>query len=269
MPDTLIFHYQPSTPDSVSSIIQNDQKQLSDALTLTLAELAEKAKDNKCIALLDSSVLNIVTVNLPTQNRQRQIQAIPFALEDQLASDIEDTHFALSKKQQGNELTVAAINKNTLDDIQQQFEQAGLFVDTLLPDVLALPYRDNGWTVLIDQNRVLIKMSADQGCYTDRDNLSTLLKILLSKASQPPQQLLLIHADDDIHAAELIEHSDMALSVETFETNALTDFCQQSASGSTTQYITGSYMHVKNRQTLSGNPGVQWRHWSASGWCCK
>ncbi|MFW2373977.1 MAG: type II secretion system protein GspL [Gammaproteobacteria bacterium] len=256
MPDTLIFHYRPSEPDSVSCISRNAQNQFSNIETLSLTELAEKAQDQKCIALLDSSVLTIATVNLPTQNRQRQIQAVPFALEDQLASDIDDTHFALSKKQQGHELTVAAINRDILDELLQQFTQAGLVVDTLLPDVLALPLRDHGWTVLIDQQRALIKMSADQGCYTDLDNLAVLLKSLISKSSQPPQQLLLIHADEDNHAAQLIDHADMALSVETFDTDALTIFANNFQNAQQLNILQGPYTYKKQSD-------FAWQPWRA------
>lgn len=256
MTGTLIFHYLPSEPDSLRCITRNAQNQYSELETLSLTELAEKAKDQKCIALLDSSVLTIATVNLPTQNRQRQIQAVPFALEDQLASDIDDTHFALSKKQQGDELTVAAINKDILDDLLQGFAQAGLVVDSLLPDVLALPLRDDGWTLLIDQQRALIKMSADQGCYTDRDNLAILLKSLIAKSSQPPQQLLLIHADDDSHAAQLIEHADMALAVETFDTDALTIFANNLQNAQQLNILQGPYAYKKQSD-------FAWQPWRA------
>ena len=245
MADTFIFHYLASEPNAAACISRNAQNQYSSIETISLTELADKARGHKCIALLDSSVLTIATINLPTQNRQRQIQAVPFALEDQLASDIDETHFALSQKRQGTELTVAAINKNTLDDILQQFEQAGLTVDSLLPDVLALPLHDNGWTILIDQKRVLIKMSVDQGCYTDRDNLATLLKSLLTKTSPAPQQLHLIHADDDSHAAELIAHTDMGLSVETFETDALTIFANNLQFAQSLNILQGQYTQKK------------------------
>lgn len=256
MPDTIIFHYLPSKPDAVACSSRNAQNQFSSIETISLTELAEKAKGQKCIALLDSSVLTIATINLPTQNRQRQIQAVPFALEDQLASDIDETHFALSKKHQGSDLTVAAINKDSLDDILQQFEQADLTIDELLPDVLALPMRDNGWTILIDQQRVLIKMSADQGCYTDRDNLATLLKILLAKTSPAPQQLHLIHADDDSHAAELVEHNDMALSVETFEADALAIFANNLQFAQSLNILQGQY--TRKKQT-----DFAWQPWRA------
>lgn len=257
MADTYILHYQHSNPERVSYIRRDSQNQLSDINTLSLSELAEKTRGHKCIVLLDSSLLTIATIKLPTQNRQRQIQAVPFAMEDQLASDIDDTHFALSKRPQGNALTVAAINKDTLDDILQQFEQAGLFVDTLLPDVLALPLRDNGWTILIDQQRVLIKMSADQGVYTDRDNLTTLLKILLTKTSQPPQQLLLLHNDEDNHAAELIEHTDMALSVETFTSSALSIFASNLQPAQQLNILQGQY-------TRKHQGSFSWQPWRAA-----
>ena len=254
MTETLIFHYLPSEPDSVSCITRNAQNQYSEVETLSLTELADKARDKPCIDLLDSSVLTIATVNLPTQNRQRQIQAVPFALEDQLASDIDDTHFALSKKQQGNELAVAAISKDLLDDILHRFSQAGITLDTLLPDALALPLRENGWTLLIDQQRALIKMSPDRACYTDRDTLAVLLKNLLSKSVVPPQQLLLLHADDDSHAAELIEHPDMALSVETFDAQAVQVFASNLQHPQQLNLLQGPYAYKKQS-------GFAWQPW--------
>ena len=112
MADTLLIHYKPCDVQNVSWVFVDEHGKLTSKLSHgPLSDISALAKGRRTTILIDSSCVNLESVNVPSQNRQRQLQAVPFALEDNLAVDIEDMHFALGKKQSNDLLPVISITK--------------------------------------------------------------------------------------------------------------------------------------------------------------
>ncbi|HEY9034243.1 MAG TPA: type II secretion system protein GspL, partial [Pseudomonadales bacterium] len=163
-------------------------------------------------------------VRIPSNNRQRQLQAAPYALEDSLASDIDKLYFALGKKQANDDIPVVTIDRQMFLSTLEQFRQAGIFIDTLAADCLALPLEKDSWTILVDANGALIKTGTSKGHFCDRDILPTLLPVLFKQAPQPPRSLLFYHEQQDAHAAELLGSLDVSLQIQSYTGHPLTVF---------------------------------------------
>ena len=58
------------------------------------AALAEAALDRINIVIVPSEDVLVTTVTLPKMNRSRLLQAIPYALEEQVIEDVDTMHFA-------------------------------------------------------------------------------------------------------------------------------------------------------------------------------
>jgi len=56
----------------------------------TLAQAAVAATQRQVIGLVPATELLLTEARIPTQSRQRMLRAVPFALEDQLAEDIDE-----------------------------------------------------------------------------------------------------------------------------------------------------------------------------------
>ena len=65
----------------------------------SLNELASQVDNSKLVVICDSANTHITAVDIPTQNRKRLQQAVPYALEDQFAEDVDELHFVLGKRE--------------------------------------------------------------------------------------------------------------------------------------------------------------------------
>jgi general secretion pathway protein L len=232
MPETLLIYYQPHTQHSSWALINEQGHFISQHSHGKLSDIGAIAKGRRATVLIDSSCLNIDSVRIPGQNKQRQLQAVPFALEEQLASDIDDMHFALGKRTTEQGIAVICISKALLQNTLQQFRQANISIAILAADALALPCTKKSWTALINGNSALIKTDHNNGYYCDRENLAVILTALLSQ-DNTPASLTYYHKKNDPHAANLLASIDISLTIKTYSDHPLeifaanlTDTCQ-------------------------------------------
>ena len=156
-----------------------DGRLLSDTSTGTIAELAKAVDGRKSIVVLPGDTVLLAEANLPG-NPSRLQQAISYALEDEVADDIDDLHFAYGKKDKGNNYPVAIINRDTMETLQEQFETVGLRPTELVPEILALPKLDpaaNGpvWSGLLDEHKTVVRLNGNRGFATDSDTAEIML----------------------------------------------------------------------------------------------
>ena len=193
MADTLLIHYSPDSPDQSVWSMVNAEGALTTKLTRgNISEAAGVANNRKVIMLLDSNFIHLDNVQLPTKNKQKLLNAVPFALEDNLADEIEDLHFVISKTVNSDTTAVACINRTTLDNILSLCAEANITLDAILPDALCLTADINQWAILFFnesahiQHNILSALSVERTYYKtvlnhaiDNDDTKTLTKIIL------------------------------------------------------------------------------------------
>lgn len=108
------------------------------------------------VAVPSEDVL-LTEVGLSARNRAQLLQALPYAVEDQLLAPVEDLHFAAADAQDGR-VGVAVVAKERLRGWLAQLEQAGIRPDRLLPESLALPLAAERATALIDDGRATVRL---------------------------------------------------------------------------------------------------------------
>ncbi len=127
-----------------------------------LSTLAERAGQRAVIALAPSSEILLKWVALPPRAGRKVLSALPFMLEDELATDISEQFFAIGPKV-GDSQAVAVVSHAKLQMWQQWLADAGLFCNHLIPDVLAVPVTENGWSVLTLGEQMLVRQDTFQG----------------------------------------------------------------------------------------------------------
>ena len=211
MAETLLILYNPDNKDQVNWAFINEQGAPGRLSYGSVSELGQIAKGHKATLLLDSSHINLTQVNIPSQNRKNQLLAIPFALEDALADDIEELHFAAGNRQPDNSIPVITINRNLLDDIISDFKNTGVFFDVLTADVLALPLNNNQWTLLLDSHRALIKTGAFSGYYCDLEILPVFLQTLINQQDEKPESVLVYSSEQQPADLEQLNNIDIEI----------------------------------------------------------
>ncbi|GGW90769.1 type II secretion system protein GspL [Alteromonas halophila] len=127
-----------------------------------LSTLSERAGDRSVIALAPGSDILLKWVDLPPRAGRKVLSAIPYMLEDELATDIESQFFAYGEKV-GNQQAVAVVSHAQMSTWKQWLDDAGLYCDTLLPDVLSVPHNPDGWTLLTLGEQLILREDSWRG----------------------------------------------------------------------------------------------------------
>ena len=243
MADRLLIHYSADSHKNISWVLVNDQYQLMSAVQQGPLEEVNLPTGYKATLLLNSARVQLESVQIPTNKINRQRQAAPFALEDKLASDIEDTHFALAKKQQDDLIPVASVDRHLLNTIIETFKQAGIKIDYLLVDLLALPDESaqNGWSLLVTEKNCLIRTGAFSGQYCERENLPLVLPSLIEQSETAPEFLNVLHKEDDLELDSLFDQLQLPLRKVSWQNSVLNVFSRNLASAQQLNILQGDY----------------------------
>jgi general secretion pathway protein L len=231
MSDTLLIHYNIENSKQTSWALCNDEGELTSRISSgSLEELTELAQGHQSIVLLNSQCLHINELQLPTQNMQKMLKAVPFAIEEFIADDIEKLHFVIAKQKSSNTTSVVGINRSTLQKIIDNFQAADIFIDKIIPDALCLAANDQQWAVLNYQNHSYLQTSQLNGMMIPDDALPYALKSKLDdEATVKPEKLLLFCESRNTSALDLerlgIDDDDIELVNIVYNAHPLVVFC--------------------------------------------
>ena len=154
----------------------------------SLTELSEQVSGERLVLVAPGAAVTLHRVALPSRKRATWARAIPYALEEQLAEDVETSHFALGNAPDGDELPVAVVSHATLRAWLETCSQAGLMPSAVLPEPLLLPWQEGDWSVLLDGPQAVVRTGRWEGFATERENLGLLLNLVLAEASETQPQ---------------------------------------------------------------------------------
>lgn len=134
---------------------------LSNLYSGNLSQAVTEIGDRSVIVLVPSVDLLSTTVHIPARSNSKIKAALPFALEENLADDVENLHFAVGDRQENNRLPVAVVAKDTMDGWLKQLSDAGIEPAIMAPDSHGLAKIPGTLSVLIDDNNVIFNDGAD------------------------------------------------------------------------------------------------------------
>jgi general secretion pathway protein L len=111
------------------------------------------------IVLVPSEDVLLTEAKLSARSRAQLLQALPYAVEDQLLGAPEDLHFAAARND-GDQLGVAVVAKAKLQAWLDRLGDAGIRPDAMIPETLALPVATGGATVFIEDARAIVRLGA-------------------------------------------------------------------------------------------------------------
>ena len=175
---------------------------VSDPAAGTLAEASAAVEGRRSTLVVPGNDVLLAEALVPGGSQARALQAIPFALEEQLADDIEKLHFALGSKDRDDNYPVAIIDRSTMDTISEQCQEAGLRPTSIVPETLALPmleaidFDEVSWTALLDEDQAVIRLNGYKGFATDTSVASFMLEGAKGDLADDASPLLTIHTTD-------------------------------------------------------------------------
>lgn len=261
MSETLLIHYNIDAPQHATWSWCNTAGELTGKITTgSLVELSEVATDHPAIVLLNSQCLHLNQLQLPTQNLQKLLKAVPYAIEEFIADDIDDFHFIIAKNKHDSSTSVVGIKKTTLKNIIQVFQQAGINVEKIIPDALCLAADNKQWACLNYKSNSYLQTDTANGMLLSHDLLPYVLANKLQNETQArPEKILLFSEQEDtavfdVLKADNIPGDDIEIVNIVYNTHPLVVFC-----GNYKQAIPLNLLQhkFKPRRKTSG----YWQHW--------
>ena len=179
----------------------------------------------------DDVLLSVARV--PGRNRQRVLRAIPYALEEQLASDVETLHFAIGPAQDEDHYPVAVVDRSRMDGWADQLAEHNIVANQWLPEMLALPLTDDGWSVMIEGDAVLVRSGPCAGFACDLETFPALISLFVSREQAPAQACLF--------GSSIIDLGDIDVEVIDQELQALEILGRGFVQGPTIDLLQGRY----------------------------
>lgn len=130
---------------------------LGPVATGALADAAPMAADRRVIALVPGQEALIARPLLPVRSGARVAQVVPFALEDQLAGDVDTFHFAVGRPGEDGRTPVAAMERDRLEGWLQRLAEAGIVPEALYAETQCLPDNPGKIVVLLEDNALLVR----------------------------------------------------------------------------------------------------------------
>ncbi|MFO7760680.1 MAG: type II secretion system protein GspL [Desulfobia sp.] len=140
----------------------------------SLAEISARIRGHQVIALIPGTDVLLTQVVLPKTSWKRQVQAVPYIMEESLAADVENLHFALGGRLKDNTIAVAVIARELLDIWLSILTNVEIEPSFIVPDILAVPFTDIP-AILFDGHMVLCHTGRQSGFSFELANLPELL----------------------------------------------------------------------------------------------
>lgn len=115
-----------------------------------LADAARVAAGLRVALLVPGVDVLATTVTLPPRGGARLLQAVPFALEEQLADDIDTQHFAIGARAASGETPVAVVSLERLRGWLDALAAAGIEPDACYVDRDLLPVNPGQFVLLLE-----------------------------------------------------------------------------------------------------------------------
>ncbi|MBF0139353.1 MAG: hypothetical protein HQL74_03625 [Magnetococcales bacterium] len=159
---------------------------------------ASAARGQKCVLVVPGRDVLLTWVEPPKGAKRRQLEkAVPFLLEDDLLSPVEQLHFSLGRVGPDGRLAVAVVARKVMDAWMAFVNQLGIQPYVMICDTLLLPLTPGTWHVYLDEETAWVRLGANDGFMIERANLLTFLTLAL-KRSDLPERIHVVDFSRDV-----------------------------------------------------------------------
>jgi general secretion pathway protein L len=224
----------------------------------TLAQAAGDAGGRRIAALVPSSDVLMTEVELPQKSGVRPQQIAPFALEEQLAADIETLHFAVGPRDDGTgRTTVAVVTRALMDHWLAALKAEGLAPDVLCGEAMLLPENPGHTVVMLDGDMLSVRRAGKTPLALPAGDMAAALEASLGP-ELAGDNLIVYATPQDWHRhaseAEALRSRCGSLKVQLLNAGALPLLAPQLTGGHFINLLSGDFAL---RHSYAGD----WRRW--------
>ncbi|NNF67582.1 MAG: hypothetical protein HKM98_08745, partial [Gammaproteobacteria bacterium] len=205
MSEFLVLRLHAGQADRASWVIADSSgERASLPETGSVDEAIERAGERPVIVLVPGQEVLTTRVTLPVRGTSKMLQAVPFALEEQLADDVSTMHFALGLRHPDGSVTVSAVRQDLMEHWLARLDDAGLNVSRMLPETVGIPESD-GISILVDGEQCFIRDPEGKTLVGDTDTVATYVTAMGFAGDSRPAELYISDTDGQSFAPAVSE----------------------------------------------------------------
>jgi general secretion pathway protein L len=211
MPEFLVVRLHSAAADTIGAaaewiVVDGSGARRGNVQSGPLDLAPASAANRKVVVLVPGTDALLAEPVLPVKSGAKLAQVVPFALEEHLACDVEDLHFAVGKRETRPGTPVTVVARARMEAWQALLANAGLEPDAIYPETAALPETANAITLLIDGARVYVRRPETPGAVLDVQPLIEALQLALASGEEAREHVTIYVAEDDYERErELLE----------------------------------------------------------------
>jgi general secretion pathway protein L len=228
-----------------------------------LSLAAPRAAGRHVVVLVPGADVLLAQPELPPSKAGTKLQQlVPFALEEQLAEDIEDLHFAIGRRQgESTRVPVAVAARKLMDEWLTLLKSSGIEPEALYADSELLPQNPGQAVALLEEETIVVRPPTGNVVTLPADALGEALEIALTgiEPGTPGGRGLILYtgpAEWHRHSAtvEAARERFEGIQIQLLTGGPLTLFAQQLPTTAATNLLQGPY-------TPAATHPVGWNAW--------
>ncbi len=162
-----------------------------------LANVSAYTPGKKVVLLVPGTDVLLAEPVLPLKSSAKLAQIVPFALEEQLAADVEDLHFAVGKREGRPGTPVTVVSRARMQAWLDLLAACDVRADAIYAETAALPVTPNGVTLIIDEGRVYVRRESTQGAVLEVEPLIEALQLALASGDEAREHVTIYVSEAD------------------------------------------------------------------------
>ncbi len=141
--------------------VDSDGTRRTPPVTGPLAQAAKDVGARSVIVLVPAASVLSTSIDIPIKGGARLRAALPFALEEQLADDVENLHFATGNRRDSGLLPVSVVARAQMLEWLAVLNAAGIVAHQMIPENQGLARIPGTYSMLVAENQIMFNDGAE------------------------------------------------------------------------------------------------------------
>ena len=180
-------------------VVANEKGEIKDSIKHgNLNDISDQEKNNTVIIMLPGEEILSKSLILPIKSYAKLKQAIPFALEDDIASDIDDCHFAFEKSEIDESIIVNVIDRKLFKKYLNQLKEINISPSFVVSENSCVYKTEDTINLIIEDAKAHGRCGYKEPYTLDIMDLSIIIKALESNNNINHLQISLSKNNDSL-----------------------------------------------------------------------
>lgn len=165
----------------------------------TLRQAISQRRLSVCFAVPGADA-RLLTLPVSAEEKKHLQKSLPFMLEEQVAADIDDLHFAASPLEKELYAVVVCACSKMDGWLEQLADFPG--INQWLPEPLLLPWQEGEWCLVLEGDSAIVRTGQCAGFAVERDLIGAMLQGVLAVDDAP--EAIIVYGSDQQADTELL-----------------------------------------------------------------